>query len=278
VHRKDLPMSRSRPPGKIRQLLVVRRWKSATDGSFRRSAGLGWVITKDSSGAGPVVAQGVKMLGGKQTAFDAELLAIEAALLWYESEGTQFRHMAIHSDSQSAIACTTRSGARPEAGPGCEYLSDCRVPLPSVHIHYVGQGTRWGTQQRTSGYLLGYPATNERIPLRTRPRKRSRGRKPSSSPQAPYLGEVPNGQGELASRPGPSRHPGSSAATAQSSHDTARNALARTATQTRAGHSRSAEYLERIGKGRTTSAGSALMADRPGGHARMCSFIPPTRN
>ena len=52
-----------------------------TDGSFRRSAGLGWVITEDVDGAGEVIAQGSESLGTWQTAFDAEITAIERALV-----------------------------------------------------------------------------------------------------------------------------------------------------------------------------------------------------
>jgi hypothetical protein len=39
-------------------------------------------------GKGPVIAQGSKTLGDKQTAFDAELTAVEAALWWYEDNHT----------------------------------------------------------------------------------------------------------------------------------------------------------------------------------------------
>jgi hypothetical protein len=48
-----------------------------TDGSFREAAGVGWLITKDSKGEGPVIAEGARNLGGQQTAFDAEVAAIE---------------------------------------------------------------------------------------------------------------------------------------------------------------------------------------------------------
>jgi hypothetical protein len=47
-----------------------------TDGSFRKSADLGWVTTDDDQGAGPVLAQGSRTLRGKQVAFDAEITAI----------------------------------------------------------------------------------------------------------------------------------------------------------------------------------------------------------
>jgi hypothetical protein len=47
-----------------------------TDGSFRVSAGLRWVVTADDTGAGEIIAQGSKSLGTRQTAFDAEIRAI----------------------------------------------------------------------------------------------------------------------------------------------------------------------------------------------------------
>jgi len=80
-----------------------------TDGSFRESAGFGWVITRDDTGSDPLVAQGAKTLGGRQTAFDAEIAAIEAVVRWYQS--SDFRHLVVHSDSTSAIARTRHSGA-----------------------------------------------------------------------------------------------------------------------------------------------------------------------
>jgi hypothetical protein len=51
-----------------------------TDVSFRRSAGLGWIITGDNIGAGPTIAQGAKTLATRQTAFDAEIAAIKEVL------------------------------------------------------------------------------------------------------------------------------------------------------------------------------------------------------
>ena len=52
-----------------------------TDGSFCESTGLGWVVTIDAPGSGAAVAQKTKTLEGCKTAFDAEVAAIEAALL-----------------------------------------------------------------------------------------------------------------------------------------------------------------------------------------------------
>jgi hypothetical protein len=64
-------------------------------------------------GKGPAIAQGSKTLGDKQTAFDAELTAVEAALLRYEGNYTTYPHLITHSDSQSAIARSKHCGAGP---------------------------------------------------------------------------------------------------------------------------------------------------------------------
>jgi hypothetical protein len=68
----------------------------------------GWLVTHDYVRAGPSVAQGAKTLRPRQTAFDAEVAAIEAALTWYHR--SPFRHLVIHSDSTSAIARAGHSG------------------------------------------------------------------------------------------------------------------------------------------------------------------------
>jgi hypothetical protein len=88
-----------------------------TDGSFRKSAGLGWVITRDDIGAGPTIAQGAKTLGTRQTAFDTEIAAIRGA------KTSPYLHMIIHSDSTSAISRAGQSGS----GPGQQRF---RVWLP----------------------------------------------------------------------------------------------------------------------------------------------------
>jgi hypothetical protein len=48
------------------------------------------------------LAQGSRNLGSQQTAFDAEMKAIEQVVEWFQ--GADQRHMTIHSDSTSAIA------------------------------------------------------------------------------------------------------------------------------------------------------------------------------
>ena len=55
------------------------------------------------------------MLGGRQTAFDAEVAAIEATVDWYQ--WSDFQHLVVHSDSTSAIARMCHGGAGPGQGP-----------------------------------------------------------------------------------------------------------------------------------------------------------------
>jgi ribonuclease HI len=67
------------------------------------------IVIVEDIGKGQAIAQGAKTLGAKHTA----LAAVEAALCWYLSRQSQYRHMVIHSDSPdwSAIARTEHSGA-----------------------------------------------------------------------------------------------------------------------------------------------------------------------
>ena len=85
-----------------------------TDGSFRRSAGLGWYVTLDSQGSSQSIAQGFRPLGPRQTPFDAELAAILAVLSWFRA--SSIRHMVIRSDPQSAIARASHTGPGPGQG------------------------------------------------------------------------------------------------------------------------------------------------------------------
>jgi ribonuclease HI len=88
-----------------------------TDGSFRKSAGMGWVVTRDPTGEGEAIAQDSKSLGPMQTAFDAEVVAIEGAIFWYLNNRNVGSSLVIHSDSTSAIARAGHTGA----GPGQEH-------------------------------------------------------------------------------------------------------------------------------------------------------------
>jgi len=50
------------------------------DGSFQESAGAGWLVTRDAEGRGPALTQAMKVIGTEQTAFGAEVVAIEAVV------------------------------------------------------------------------------------------------------------------------------------------------------------------------------------------------------
>jgi ribonuclease HI len=115
-----------------------------TDGSFRVSAGMVWVIIEDEMGADNIIAQGSRSLGTRQTAFDTEITAIEDALFWFlNNRSTGFKFLVIHSDSTSAIAHASHTGA----GPGQQHavrihkwasgLQNLRRNSCSVHIVWV---------------------------------------------------------------------------------------------------------------------------------------------
>jgi ribonuclease HI len=97
------------PPEEPLEMLHAR-----TDGSYRKSAGIGWIITSDAMGGGESLAQDFKSLGPIQTAYDAEVLAIEAAIFWFQNNRIAGSSLVVHSDSTSAIA-------RVGAGPGQEH-------------------------------------------------------------------------------------------------------------------------------------------------------------
>jgi ribonuclease HI len=85
----------------------------------------GWILPRGSrtwlgnheghKGEGPNISQGARNLGGQQTAFDAEVTAIEQAVKWFLSQGrdSDCYHMTVHSDSTSAIARASHTGAGP---------------------------------------------------------------------------------------------------------------------------------------------------------------------
>jgi len=58
------------------------------------------------------LTQGSGTLGTKQTAFDAEVVAIEEAVKWFE-QTRESRTIAIHTDSTGAIARDGHTGAGP---------------------------------------------------------------------------------------------------------------------------------------------------------------------
>jgi hypothetical protein len=58
----------------VEACLACHAW---TDGSFREAAGFGWIVTEDDKGEGDCIAKGARNIGSQQTAFDAELAAID---------------------------------------------------------------------------------------------------------------------------------------------------------------------------------------------------------
>jgi hypothetical protein len=61
-------------------------------------------VTRDAEGRIPALAQGMKVLGTEQTAFDAEVTAAEAVVRSVvqrvvSNPDLEFRHMVVHSDS-----------------------------------------------------------------------------------------------------------------------------------------------------------------------------------
>jgi len=64
---------------------TVHAW---TDGSFRKSSGIGWIVTADADGRGDAIAQGSESLGTRQTAFDAEVAASSEPSLGSPEAGT----------------------------------------------------------------------------------------------------------------------------------------------------------------------------------------------
>jgi ribonuclease HI len=107
------------------------------DGSFRKSAGLGWVITGDDVGAGLTIAQGARTLGTRQTAFDAEIAAIEEVLKWFRS--SPYLHIIIHSDSTSAIARAGHTGA----GPGQQRAKKIQSMVAHLPQQYQSAEITW---------------------------------------------------------------------------------------------------------------------------------------
>jgi ribonuclease HI len=178
----------------VNPTLTYHAW---TDGSFRKSAGLGWIITEDDMGRGPIVAQGSKTLGDKQTAFDVELTAVEAALLWYKDNYTTHPHLIIHSDSQSAIARSEHCGA----GPGERSAKSMQKILVNILRHgrsanivwvkgHRHPGKRKGGQTSRTGCRESSLVTNC-LPL---------------PPQTMYIREIQRSQDGMAPRPETPRH------------------------------------------------------------------------
>jgi ribonuclease HI len=82
-----------------------------TDGSYRETAGYGWTL-HDSKGY--EINCGSGSLGKNQTAYDAEVAAIEEGIKAVSKSQQAFKHLSIFSDSTSAIARVKHN----KTGPG----------------------------------------------------------------------------------------------------------------------------------------------------------------
>jgi hypothetical protein len=99
---------------------------------------MGWVVTADDAGAGEIIAQESKSQGTRQTAFDAEIKAVEDVLFLFLK--AKHRALIIHSDSTSAIARAGHTGV----GPGQQHairIHESWEPDPPPYCgHRVGEG------------------------------------------------------------------------------------------------------------------------------------------
>jgi hypothetical protein len=115
---------------------------------FQRKDEVNQTAISDSEvdqGAGLIIDQGSKTLTGKRVAFDAEITAIVEALKWFQ-EDSNLQHLVIHSDSTSAIARASHSGARPGQQPA---RAICGILSALEHEgNPVGQRTLWNSRQR----------------------------------------------------------------------------------------------------------------------------------
>jgi ribonuclease HI len=82
-----------------------------TDGSYRETAGYGWTL-RDSKGY--EINCGSGSLGKNQTAYDAEVAAIEEGIKAVSKSQQALKHLSIFSDSTSAIARVKHN----KTGPG----------------------------------------------------------------------------------------------------------------------------------------------------------------
>jgi hypothetical protein len=205
---------------------------------------MGWIVTKDAEGRGDALAEDSRSLGPIQTAFDAEISAIEGAVYWFLHNGGERKALVVHSDSMSAIARAGHTGA----GPGQEHAiriqrwvtamaktrrrrtvelvwsRATQAPLATnAPMNLLARLHRWW------GLTLSCPF---RISSKLRISERFREAKDAWHADPAHHGteEIP---------PPPSK---------KSMLDRARNSIARVAAQIRTGHWRSAIYLRRICK------------------------------
>ena len=174
---------------------------------------------------------------GRQTTFDAEAAAIEAAVRWYQV--SPFTHAVIHTDSTSAIARASHTGAGPAQRPAREIhriIGDLRRNGRSAELGWVkGHAGTPGNERADS---LAGQATNKTpwarvtslayLKLRISENFGREKDKWHADPSHHGADEIPPPK--------------------KSCMDRTRNAIAKTAAQITTGHWRSAVYLKRIRK------------------------------
>jgi hypothetical protein len=215
------------------------------DGSSHKFAGLGWIITGDDIGARPTIAQWAKALSTRQTAFDAEIAAVEEVLKWF---GTSlYLHMIIHYNSTSAISRAGQSGT----GPGqqrARKIQGMVAHLPGQYqIAEISVKGHAGTPgNETADALAGMAAEKvswspftslAHLKLRISEKFQKGEKKSDEDPHHYGTKEIP---------PSPPQKKKKK----KSSMDQARNAIARTPAQIRTCHWRSVVYHRRVKKRR----------------------------
>jgi ribonuclease HI len=199
----------------------------------------GWVIRQDAKGEGPAITQGARNLGSQETAFDAEVAAIEQVIAWFH--GASQRHMLIHSDSTSAIARATHTGA----GPGQTRARNIRNMICEVRhqgktadlIWVKGHQSTPGNERADAlagraAEKMGYSKTMSIAHLKLRISEKFRREKETWH-------KTPSHHGIEEKPPPPPKKP---------CLDSMRNSIARTVAQIRTGHWRSTVYIKRTRK------------------------------
>ena len=160
-----------------------------------------------------------------------ELAGIDATLRWFRN--SSFRHMVIHSDSQSAIQRATHTGPGPTARSIERILRHLPENRTAQLLWVKGHSGVPGNERADS--LAGEAANRTSHGHTSVAYPKSRISELYSHSKAKWTLEADRGTDAI---PRPKK----------SCLDRARDGLARTATQIRSGHWRSAVYLHRIRK------------------------------